>query len=161
MNAFVFLDIDGVLNAHEFDHDAQSNLVDRDKVARLNRILRETEAKIVLSSAWRYLIYAGAMTLYGMDYLLRTHGVIAGRLVGVTGPDETTGSNERGGQITRWIVGEGWDLYGETGRHVVIDDRDLGVSAAGHPLVMTDGKTGLTDADVDKAIRILKGDDAS
>lgn len=161
MSVFIFLDIDGVLNAHEFDHAAQSNLIDRDKVGRLNRILQETGANVVLSSAWRYMVHGGAMTLQGMDYLLRTHGMIGGRLKGITEPDATTDSSDRGGQITRWVVGNGWDLYGETGRHVVIDDMDLGITAAGHPLVMTDGKIGLTDADMDKAIRILNRDDAS
>jgi phage terminase Nu1 subunit (DNA packaging protein) len=38
----------------------------------------------------------------------------------------------------------------------VIDDQDLGIHAAGHPFVKTNGKYGLTDRDVAKAIRLFE-----
>jgi hypothetical protein len=104
----------------------------------------------------------------GMEWLLRSHGMLADRLVGITRPDTMIErpaydgcpeswlhTNERGLQIRDWIVGEGWQHYGETGRHVVIDDMDLGISEAGHPFVQTDGSVGLTDADADRAIAVL------
>lgn len=36
----VFLDIDGVLNNHDFEPERMSATIHRDKVERLNRILR-------------------------------------------------------------------------------------------------------------------------
>lgn len=167
-NRIVFLDIDGVLNAHEFDREVMSGQIHWGKMNRLNRVLRETGAKVVLSSAWRYIVHRGEANLMGMEWLLRSHGMLADRLIGITRPDTMVrgvydGSpeswpttNERGQQISEWIVGEGWKHYGDDGRHVVIDDLDLGISAAGHPFVRTDGAVGLTDADADAAIRLLK-----
>lgn len=167
--AFLFLDIDGVLNAHDFNPEAMCGPIHRDKVDRLNRVLRATGAKVVLSSAWRYLVHRGECNLMGMEWLLRSHGMLANRLVGITRPDTMerrpyTGNpaewpvdNERGRQIADWIVGPGWRHYGEAGRHVVIDDLDLGIAEAGHPFVQTDGTVGLTDADADRAVALLAG----
>lgn len=143
----LFLDIDGVLNRHQYNEMSQSNSVDPDCVARLNRILNATDARIVLSSAWRYMLIGKAMSLVGFDYLLRTHGVVANRLVGRTPADEEI--TERGWQIHQWRK-----EHDHCGRYVVIDDMDLHISPL-HPFVRPQGHIGLTDADVDKAIAIL------
>lgn len=165
----IFLDIDGVLNAHEpLDADVLCATFHRDKVALLNGVLRATGAKIVLSSAWRYIVHRGEATLDGMDWLLRSHGVISGRLFGVTPidtmmpwlkkgtfdgePSHWPKENERGKQITDWLTA---DYAPPCSRHVVIDDLDLGISAAGHPFVQTDGKVGLTAADAEKVLKLL------
>jgi hypothetical protein len=90
----LFLDIDGVLNAREeLDPDVNCGTFHRDKVDRLNRVLRKTGAKIVVSSAWRYLINRAEMTIEGFDWLLRSHGVIAGRLHGITRKDTVRDSD--------------------------------------------------------------------
>ncbi len=160
----LFLDIDGVLNSHEpLCPEAMCGRLHADKVARLNRVLRETDARIVLSSAWRYFVHRGEMSLAGVDWLLRSHGVIGRRLIGVTRPDtmqernpKWDGStpwpvcNERGLQITDWKR-----QATEIGPYAVVDDLDIGISAAGHPFVQTDGKVGLTDADADRLIELL------
>lgn len=143
----IFLDIDGVLNGHSYNEVSQSNEIKPECVARLNRILQETEARIVLSSAWRYMLVGRAMSLIGFDYLLRTHGVIANRLVGRTAADEEV--SERGWQIHQWRKEND-----HCGKYVVLDDMDLHISPL-HPFVQTDGQIGLTDSDVDKAIRLL------
>lgn len=146
----VFLDIDGVLNDHDYNETSQSNSMIPECVERLNRILSETDARIVLSSAWRYMLIGKAMSVIGFDYLLRTHGVVANRLVGRTPADEEI--KERGWQIQQWRKEND-----HSGRYVVIDDMDLHISKL-HPFVQTDGDIGLTDADADKAIAILKGE---
>jgi len=161
MKTLVFLDIDGVLNCHEFDREVMCGQIHPDKVSRLNYLLSKTAAGIVLSSAWRYIIHRGEMNLVGMEWLLRSHGVLANRLVGITAPDTLAPStyngvpgdwpveNERGVQIHRWL--------GEHGHHpyVVLDDLDLGHTLADHPFVHVDGMVGLADADVGKALRLL------
>jgi hypothetical protein len=161
----VFLDIDGVLNPHAFDPVAQSNRIDHDKVILLNFILSGRDARIVLSSAWRYLLNRSEMTLSGLDWLLRSHGVRAGSLAGITHPDTPTEwdeergvpvafvENERAAQVRRWRAANG-----HRGRYVVIDDLDLGFTAAGMPFVQTEGSVGLTAGDVDRANEILRGD---
>ncbi len=179
---FLFLDVDGCMNEHEgSEDDVKCNTFHRDKVNRLNRILRMTGAKIVLSSAWRYIILRGEANLAGMDWLLRSHGILCDRLFGHTREDtlqdrtkawDGTGPyvlcNERGQQITDWL--RAYEANGGViDSYVVIDDgghehdtkvwSDLGIRAAGHPFVCCEGKVGLTDAEADLAIEILNAND--
>ena len=147
----LFLDIDGVLNAREaLDPDVMCGTFHREKVDRLNRVLRDTGAMIVVSSAWRYLIHRGEMTLAGFDWLLRSHGVIAGRLHGITREDKLPVYNERGQQINKYLSD-----HPEVTRYAVVDDLDLGISDAGHPFVQTDGGMGLLDDDANQLIKLL------
>ena len=149
----IFLDIDGVLNAHEHDPEVLCGQIHRDKVQLLNGVLRATDARIVLSSAWRYLVLRGEMNLRGMEWLLRSHGLLADRFIGITRPDTMervvyngeSGTwplcNERGQQITDWLK----DNHGTpVDGYAVIDDLDLGISKAGHPFVETNGTIGMT-----------------
>lgn len=159
----LFLDIDGVMNGHNVDPRVQCGEIHPYRVKLLNIVLEKTGAKIVLSSAWRYLVHNGQMTLEGMDWLLRSHGVMAGRLAGVTCvdtmiPDPAGGGkevplpNERGDQMTTWI-----EAYAgvEEVAFAAIDDIDLGITAAGIPLVLTDGEKGMTMADAESLIWML------
>ena len=162
----VFLDVDGVLNAHVTDPLAQSNTIDRDKVTLLNFLLHEAGAGYVVSSAWRYHVHRGEMNLAGLEWLFRTHGVMAGRLRGVTRPDTMEDrnhlslvwsdwrpvENERGRQIADYLREH------PHGRVVALDDLDPGITAAGIPLVRTDPKRGLTPVNAVDALRILRGD---
>jgi hypothetical protein len=151
----VFLDIDGVLNDHAWMDHAGSCDIKRECVLRLNRILRETGAVIVVSSAWRYMVHGEAMTLQGFAYMMRTHGLLSGRIHGLTCTDELIA--HRGDQIAAWLAEhDGVESY------VVLDDDDgFSVSRCqgrhAHPFVRTDGAIGLTDADADRAIAILTG----
>ena len=65
--SILFLDIDGVLNTHENDPEVMCGQIHRDKVQLLNGVLRDTGARIVLSSAWRYSIYRNEATLMGLE----------------------------------------------------------------------------------------------
>lgn len=149
----LFLDIDGVLNGHEFDRAAESSTIRPACVKRLNRVLRETRCAVVISSAWRYMVLGGGMTLMGFGYMLRTHGVaIVGGLLGTTGRDtQTEDPNERGRQIKAWLA-----EHPEVTRYAVVDDMQLGFE--GMPIVRTNGAEGLTDNDADKLIELLGGE---
>ena len=59
----IFLDIDGVLNDRAFHEDAQSNTIKPECVAHFNRLIHETGASVILTSAWRCLTLDG-----GPDY---------------------------------------------------------------------------------------------
>lgn len=157
---FLFLDVDGVLNQHEPLHpEVMCGRIHDDKVHRLNLILAETGAKIVLSSAWRYIVHRGEMNLAGMGWLLRSHGILD-RLVGITRPDtmmpdKFTGreswpvENDRGRQIADYLAAN------PCSRYVVLDDLDLGISEARHPFVHVDGMFGLSPEDARDAIGLL------
>ncbi len=150
----IFLDIDGVLNPHTFNRESQSHTLEPHLVKLLNRILDETDAKIVISSSWRYMILNDSMTLNGFDYLLRTHGVKAGRIIGYTEEDDQFLGSKRSLQIQAWL-----DANQTVKDWVVIDDVPEGMDASPDPmrLVKTDGYIGLTAADADLAIGILNG----
>ena len=158
MKPIIFLDIDGVLNDHAFNDEADSSTLLPSCVAELNRILRETDARIVLISAWRYMHLNGAITLSGLDYLLRTHGVIKGRLVGTTRLDwDTEDKDERFFQIMTWVKTNVFDYVSL--RYIVVDNDDLGYSnRIPYEFIKINGSIGLTRENADTAIAVLKGD---
>ena len=162
MAPLIFVDVNGVLNDHTPHENGYCGIESR-LAYHLNRILRLTAAEIVVSSAWRYMMFDRQMTCRGFGNLLATHGVDAiDRIAGFTGrdtmiPDEAGQlvpmPNERGVQISQWLKRHDRPER----RYVVIDDLDLGITEAGHPFVQTNGKVGLTVADADRAIEILTG----
>ena len=150
----VFADVDGCLNTH-FLHPIGYTTIDKDKAALFNQILYETGAYFVLSSAWRYLLLSGSMNLDGLQNLLLSHWVEGRRLVGVTREDISVEESDRGKQITDWLCSHLNISSGKDFKYVVIDDLDLGISAADHPFIHVDGKIGLTEEHVEEAIRLL------
>ncbi len=169
----IFLDIDGVLNTHQFNEIAGSNLIDYSKVQLLNKIILATDARIVLSSAWRYIYHRGEANLIGLDWLLRSHGMACvqpppdhtgewneSRIIGVTHYNRPT-ENERGKQITKWLNNNSSRIN----NYVVIDDggyhpetkvwTDLGIYAEKHPTVWCRSTVGLTEFLATQAIYAL------
>jgi hypothetical protein len=144
----IFLDIDGVLN----DHSPMCNGycgIEPLRVAFLNRILHAVpDAKIVVHSAWRYLLYEGNLPIRFFENLLLTHGVDCfGRLHGRTrwdGPGD--GFLDRAAQIREYVAEHGVE------RFAVLDDLELPIEN----FVRTDSNVGLTGTDADRAIAILR-----
>lgn len=162
----IFMDIDGVLNNHDWNDDSQSCGIVSDCVMEFNRILKQTQAKIVLSSAWRYMVHGHAMTLKGFEYLLRTHKVAVTEIVGLTMKDEETPGYEhkntniqfwqnkeifvRGEQISHWL-GE----HPEVTDYVILDDMATGFDSFGERFIKTNPNKGLTRTEANKAIDVL------
>lgn len=151
---FLFLDIDGVLNGHESVHGCC--IIQPRCVPHLNRIITETDCKLVISSSWRYMVHNGAMTLLGFEYMLRTHGInAAGRLHGITATDEDSPSkndpddaddySQRQWQIQQYMRRNPCDSY------VILDDGKMNMPF----FVQTDGTVGLTSVTANSAIRFL------
>lgn len=153
MRPLLFLDIDGVLNGHEWNKESLSNTLKPECVKALNKVLASPCSPcVVISSAWRYMIAGGAMTLKGFGYMMRTHGVDHSiDLVGVTPPDEEI--TVRGYQISRWLE---MRYPNARPRYVVLDDEDYGITAAGHPFVRTNGSVGMGEYDADLVIEMLR-----
>lgn len=153
----IFLDIDGVLNSDsilseyipEIDgeyYPYQPHLVDN-----LNKIISATGAKIVVSSTWRL----GEST-EKLQYLL-THMGAKGEVIGKT----ESYSNRfivRGNEILKWIM-DNQNLLGchyyDFEEYVIIDDDSDMLYDQRNNFVHTNGREGLTDEDVIKAIEIL------
>jgi hypothetical protein len=153
----LFLDIDGVLNGHDWDDEAKSCNIRRECVKHLNRVVSETGCRIVVSSSWRYMVHGGQMTLTGFWYMLRTHGLTGHGsqvIIDVTRKDDEPVNPddlfERGRQVGEWLSEhQGIEAF------VAVDDEDLGFSEYDIQAVITDGAVGLTDADADRLIAML------
>jgi hypothetical protein len=113
---------------------------------RLNDIVTATLSSVVVSSAWRYMILNGAMTVKGFEYLLAIHGFI-GKVVGHTCSDEDV--DDRAEQIRRYVAEHG------IRRWVAIDDGQPDLSALGDRWIKTESKVGLTATEVALAMARL------
>lgn len=158
---FVFLDFDGVLNHAAWfktrrgrrqpaDWRWDDLSFDHACVKRLNRLLAQTGARVVVSSSWRYGDVRGGRvvckTAQWLESLLRRH-----RFDGLV-LDVTPIQGHRGGEIRAWL-----DARAEPGAaFVILDDEDF--AQVDGRLVQTDFNAGgLTDRHVDRAITMLGG----
>lgn len=159
---FVFLDFDGVLNHTGWfktrrerrrpdDWQWDDLSFDRVCVERLNRLLAQTAARVVVSSSWRYGDVRGervvCKTPQWLESLLRRHG-FDGIVLDVT----PILGGMRGGEIRAWL-----DARAEPGAtFVILDDEDY--AQLDGRLVQTDfAAGGLLDVHVDRAIRMPGG----
>ena len=142
----LFLDIDGVLNGHETHTNGYCGIKPYN-VEVLNSILGAVpDVQIVISSAWRYMIYPDAMTLKGFEYLLIVSGLnCRGRIHGHTVRDEII--EEREDQILDYARKNNCQEF------IVLDDMDLKMTQ----LVRTNGKVGITNTEAQKVIALLGG----
>lgn len=153
----VFLDFDGVLNSMKFAEElaakfkeegrpAESrHMIDPVAVERLNILLRDTGANVVISSTWRK--YFDLPTL---RELLVAKG-FSGEVIGVT-PDLSGGPiehRERGFEIEQWIKDNAPDAT-----FVILDD-DSDMGNLHHRFVHTSWALGLLDDHVVRAKALL------
>lgn len=133
----VFLDIDGVLNCSKTKNPRKfPYVVDPKLLARLNKLLERTAAKVVLSSSWR----------------LDPIGIMAAKHWGVPFIDACPDlpKKARSEEIVGWIA-----AHPKVSRFVVIDDEDDELDDL--PLFQPSCKTGLTP-EIAKAVeRYLDG----
>lgn len=145
----IFLDVDGVLNhtAWHLRVDAEpwsearhwDRQLDPSCVARVNRLAEASGAAVVLSSTWRD-------KLGEPEAALRRSGLVEwiGRTPG--------GGPRRGNEIQAWM-----SAHGLTADRIVILDDDSDMEHLAGRLVRIDHAVGLTDADVELALRLLDG----
>ena len=150
---FIFLDVDGVLNADLTTTQMTKNgytFVEDQFLERLKRIVDETGAHIVLSSDWRFDAPSGS------DYIelfnaLADHGL---EIASMTGDYEWRG---RGAEIYQWFYTFHNKYSNELVQYVILDDLtkfDFYEMQWPH-FVQTNALHGLQDEDVEKAIEIL------
>jgi hypothetical protein len=132
----IFLDFDGVIvTAHTRYHSG-----DMYCVHLLNRLIKETGAKIVVSSMWRT-----GRTVEELRTLLTEWGV-EGEVIDKTPVDHGV---IRGVEIDRWLA-----KHPEVTSYVILDD-DSDMGGLIHKLVKTHPTHGLDYADVGKAVHML------
>ena len=147
MNKIIFLDVDGVLNSEYTNARSPEGHVGvmDSKVKLLSKLVEETNADIVISSDWRLIKDADYQYLINK---LRYKGRIE-----IKGETPNLGWSHRGTEIKSYLDDHPTDAW------VVLDDivfSDFKI-VEGH-LVLTDPEFGLTEADVEKAKRILEGE---
>lgn len=155
MKKILFLDIDHVLNDGSFNTVSQSFTLKKDCVTRFNRIIHATKPLCVISSAWRYCILSGAMTLEGFKIMMRTHGITdALNLIGYCGLDLEENLSARGLVIDRWLKSNG--IIGQL-PFLIIDDAPKGMDFSPHwdKLYQTSSE-GLLESDVEGVINRMR-----
>lgn len=141
----IFLDIDGVLNSDPFlkdQHDIGSfedvDHIDPSRINILNKLIHETGASIVISSAWRLQFKFDNLALFLNK--LGINGAIIDRTIDF--------KNIRDLEISKWIADN------KPSNIVILEDchdmNDLLPFT-----VMTDPDVGLSEEDVISAIAIL------
>lgn len=112
----LYLDIDGVLNRHERHSNGYSGLHPY-PVGLMNRLLAAMpNVQLVLSSAWRYQLHNGNMTMAGIETLLLTHGLDCyQRIHSVTASDEDATEGQFQGSRT---APEYWEWLKQHGTRV-------------------------------------------
>jgi hypothetical protein len=155
----IFLDIDGVLNSERFfEMNAQGlefghSQLDPDAVERLNRLIEETGAKVVISSSWRHV--------WSRDEIVRMlekrgfkHG---DTIIGIT----PTLAGPRGDEVAEWLGTDDERRridpdHSDVESYVILDDSDdFHDPEMRERFVNTTWEIGMTDEDVNQAIYIL------
>lgn len=144
----VFLDVDGVLNNHA--SLAQYCHLLPEKVLLLRILCDLTDAKIVISSAWRTFMREekDERGLCPFRFAMHKAGFPTGRILGRT----SDGWKARGTEINDWIMEH------KPQRWVIIDDEAFNFmedEVQAQRFVQTDGACGLTWRDCQSAMRIL------
>lgn len=158
----IFLDVDGVLNcttSKSFCHDDICGVItgiDSDKVKRLAEIVKATGAKIILSSDWKdgWEKYYRNRKPSHAKYL-DNHLKKKGNLIISDKTPNTHNGYWRGEEILTYLR-----LHPDITDYVILDDtffEDFSIKEIEEHLVLTNYKLGLTDGDVEKAIKILRG----
>lgn len=136
----IFLDFDGVVDA--FNEPQSLRCLSKKCVANLNVLLERSEASIVITSTWRIL-----HPLADLRQILVNAGLIfPERIIGIT---PKTGVR-RGFEIGLWLKD-----HPEVEEFVILDD-DSDMESFMDKLVKTNSDAGLTEADVEKALEMLK-----
>ena len=151
-NPIVFLDFDGVLNTEQYQarltmdgkptKDAWGPLFDPLAVENLRHILDDIDAQIVISSSWRY-----AHSLGSLRMMWEVRG-LPGEIRDTLACGATYIS--RGEEIDCWLERNNRPDY------VIIDDLDDFFPAQRDYYVETNPIVGISEADAQKAIEILR-----
>lgn len=156
MDKFIFLDIDGVLNTANYQtwrqllgkdiSDLHGHLFAPSPVRNLRRLIKWTNAKIVLSSSWRM---DGLETMRQMWNERNMPGDIYDITPYVNAREYPVGT--RGVEIKKWLNEKGGEGYA----FVIIDDIDDFLPEQKQNIVMTNFRRGLTLIKLLTALRIL------
>lgn len=153
--SIIFLDIDGVLNnafdadRHHFPDDPRGYFYSPRCVDILNRLIKDSGAKVVVSSTWRL-----GRTLEEMQDVLKKIGVECD-CIGLT--PQLSHTHLRGNEIYNWmesnkdLIGHHYDFK----RYIILDDDSDMLLWQKDNYVNCDPNIGMTERTYYKALSIL------
>lgn len=133
----IFLDVDGVLN-HAPKEGERFEELDQKHIKIFQRIIKETDCKIVLSSSWRM-----------HEDLVEK---INDQVCEIIGKTISLASGFRGGEVAAWVNSN----ISIIDKYAILDDDSDFYPK--QPLFKTEWSTGLTDEIADKVITYLNED---
>jgi len=154
----IFLDVDGVLNSFGNVEYIGKIPLEKECFVRLSKIVKDTNARIVLHSGWRFwfdndmhpktpeaeefteLLSKHEMKLYDKTPDFCTEEIKKSKTFGLVKAKE----------ILAWL-----DAHNEIKNYVVLEDLDLNNNEINMNQITTDGSKGLSDNDVEQAIKML------
>jgi hydroxymethylpyrimidine pyrophosphatase-like HAD family hydrolase len=144
----IFLDFDGVITNYE-----SGFRLNVEKLRLLGQIIDATDCGFVISSTWRCDDLQTTIEELSNNAKLKSYngGIVfpyCNRIIGVT---EKIPLAKRGEEIAKWINDNNF-----TGKYVILDDMDETLDEQKPYFVMTDLWEGLSERDVEKAIKILQ-----
>jgi hydroxymethylpyrimidine pyrophosphatase-like HAD family hydrolase len=157
----IFLDIDGVLNSWNNDHQlelSKGEYIDEKKVKLLSIIVKSTKSIVVMHSGWRFWFNEKLEPICKeanrLSSLLKKHGI---KLFDKT-PDFSTEeirkakkfSLVKASEILAWLR-----EHEEVKAYIVLDDLNLHNEELAKSQIRTDSAVGLTEKDVIQAIKKL------
>lgn len=150
----IFLDIDGVLNFNGCrDKIGGIYFVNDNKIKLLKEIIDRTNAKIVLSSTWRFGWFDrdyGMNTVHAEDFTKLEEKL---KEFGIEFLSRTprTQDRYRGNEIKQWL--DKWG--GEAVEKFIIIDDDTDMKPYMDRLIQTSFKNGLMTKNVERAVKLL------
>lgn len=159
MNKIIFLDFDGVLNSQLWYIRTKGNReiddLDTEAIGFLNTLIKNTGAKVVVSSTWRL-----NKTVDELQEILNRNG-FKGEVLDKT-KDLSVGEDGdcilRGNEILQWMKARPEILgcyYSDYKNYVIFDDDTDMLYWQRNNFIHTDPYVGLTPTDIYKAEKIL------
>lgn len=164
MKKFIFLDIDGVLNHHQFYLAKQRYKVyvepryplcdiDLEKLKLLDELINKTNAQIIISSTWRNKYSIDDFKNFFGTLGFRNTDSIVDKTPKLFFQSEVKHSVPRGCEIFEWL--ESNTEYEEVYTYVIFDDDSDMMYWQRNNFIWVDGYCGLTPTLIYKAERIL------
>lgn len=145
-NNLIVLDIDGVLNHNKAPNRINvSHLYDPECINRMNRLIEETNSKIIVCSAWRI-----GHDIDSMQKVLDSIG-LKGEVIGLTA--WMRGCRTRDDEITDWL--KDYDIKKNKIHGIVLIDDDSSVRFKGIQVKPSWENYGFLDIHVGLATKIL------
>lgn len=159
----IFLDVDGVLNSNFWVEDNQKEisedtLIEKEKVELLRQIVCETGASIVMHSGWRFWfdenLKPKRKEAKQFLTILQNHELKIFSVTQDFATEEIRKTKKfslvKAKEILAWI-----EMHPEIEKWLVIDDLDLNNGEVERHQLKTDSTIGLTEEDVEIAIKML------